>query len=191
MSTKSVVLHAVAALVMVACPVGAVVAADAHQGHAMAEKFDMASMRGSHEAVIQQVQDRAAIEDLLWRYVRALDTLDADGYAATYTEDGQFGTGANAVKGRAAIRKMVTDLAKSRADRRAKGEAAPDTFHVIANYRITFDGKDKANFESYWTTMYPSQGPGKPPAVGSVGRDVNELVRIDGKWLIKLRNVAP
>jgi uncharacterized protein (TIGR02246 family) len=191
MSTKSLVLKALAALALVACPVGIAFAADAHKGHAMAEKSDMAAMHASHETVIQQVQDRVAIEDLLWRYVRALDTLDADAYAATYAEDGQFGTGANAVKGRVAITKMVMDLAKSRAERRAKGEAAPDTFHVIANHRITFDGKDKATFESYWTTMYPSQGPGKPPAIGSVGRDVNELVRVNGKWLIKLRNVAP
>ena len=34
--------------------------------------------------------DRAEIEDLMWRYTRALDTNDAAAYAATYTADGQF-----------------------------------------------------------------------------------------------------
>jgi 3-phenylpropionate/cinnamic acid dioxygenase small subunit len=178
----TVKILATLALLVSAAPA---VAADAHAGH------DMAAMRSSHAAALQQVQDRAAIEDLLWRYVRALDTLDADAYVATFAENGQFGTGANAIKGRAAIHKMVTDLAKSRADRRAKGEAAPDTLHVIANHRLTFQDADHAKFESYWMTMYPPQGPGKQPAVGSVGRDVNDLARINGKWLITLRNVAP
>jgi len=57
-----------------------------------------------------RVQDRIQIEDLMWRYARALDTENAEAYAATYTPDGQFGTGANAPKGREALKKMINDL---------------------------------------------------------------------------------
>ena len=48
----------------------------------------------------REAHDRAQIEKLMWQYVRALDTENADAYAAVYTPDGQFGSGANAVKGR-------------------------------------------------------------------------------------------
>ena len=30
-----------------------------------------------------------------------------------------------------------------------------------------------------------------PPRVASAGRGVDELVRVNGKWLIKLRKVTP
>jgi hypothetical protein len=55
-------------------------------------------------------KDRAEIEELMWRYTRALDTGDGTTYAATYTVDGQFGTGANATKGREALKKLGDGL---------------------------------------------------------------------------------
>ena len=42
----------------------------------------------------EEAADRAAIEALMWRYVRALDSLDADGYASAFTADGSFGRAA-------------------------------------------------------------------------------------------------
>src|SRR5205085_4011192 len=60
--------------------------------------------------VVREMRDRAQIEDLMWRYTRALDSNDADAYAATYTADGQFGAGANPTKGHDALRKMIADL---------------------------------------------------------------------------------
>ena len=42
----------------------------------------------SDDQVLREVRDRAEIEDLMWRYTRALDTTDADAYAAAYTADG-------------------------------------------------------------------------------------------------------
>jgi len=54
----------------------------------------------SDDQVLREVRDRAEIEDLMWRYTRALDTTDADAYAAAYTADGQFSAGTNVTKGR-------------------------------------------------------------------------------------------
>jgi hypothetical protein len=53
----------------------------------------------------RETRDRAQIEKLMWRYVRALDTGNADAYAAVFTPGGQFGSGGNAVKGREALKK--------------------------------------------------------------------------------------
>lgn len=143
-------------------------------------------------AMMREAQDRAAIEDLMWRYARALDTADADAYAAVYTEDGQFGTGDKATKGRAALHKMVADLKQARVDREAKGEPKrPGTLHMETNHSIVFKDADHATYNAYWVTMFTALGPDTPARVGAVGRSVDELVRINGKWLIRLRNVAP
>src|SRR5436190_15917931 len=61
----------------------------------------------SDNDVLREARDRAEIEDLMWRYTRALDTSDGVAYAATYTTDGQFGAGANATKGREALQKLA------------------------------------------------------------------------------------
>ena len=70
----------------------------------------------------REAQDRVQIEKLMWQYTRALDTENADAYAAAYTPDGQFGSGPNVIKGHDALKKMITDLRQRAADAEAKGE---------------------------------------------------------------------
>ena len=67
-----------------------------------------ASMAAADEALSQQqLLDRAEIEELVTRYVTALDTRDADMYAGVFTEDGVFELPGDVVhRGRAAIRKI-------------------------------------------------------------------------------------
>ena len=143
----------------------------------------------------EEAADRAAIEALMWRYVRALDSLDADAYAAAYTADGSFGRGQNSEHGSAELKKMITDLKKNRADREAKGEpATPAMYHVIYNHTITFTDRDHARYDAYWSTMFAGTGTGAsatPPRVAAVGRSVDMLVKQNGQWLIQSRDVAP
>lgn len=143
-------------------------------------------------SLLQQVKDRADIEALMWRYVRALDTMNADAYASVYTEDGSFGSGANQTKGRAALHKMVVDLKKARDEREARGEPkSPPMYHTILNHTIEFRDPDHATVHSYWATMFGPAKQGETPRVAAVGRGVDELVRVNGQWLIKSRDVAP
>jgi hypothetical protein len=146
----------------------------------------------------RETRDRNEMQGLMWRYVRALDSFDADGYAAVYTPDGQFGSGERAVKGRDALKKMVADLKKARAEREAKGEPQAPMHHVITNSHVEFIDKDHARYYAYWMTVFgsparqgESQGQPTPPRVAAAGRSIDELVRVDGKWLIKSRDVAP
>ena len=118
----------------------------------------VAAAAADEHALAQEMQDRAAIEALMWKYVRALDPLDADAYAAVFTPDGQFGTGDRAEKGTAALKKI---------------------------------DHDHARYDSYWTTMFGSSGQDQPPRVAAIGRSVDMLVRVNGKWLIQTRDVAP
>lgn len=141
--------------------------------------------------ILREAQDRVEIEDLMWRYVRALDTFDPDAYASVYTEDGQFGSGANAAKGRAALREMVANLRAGREERAASGETVAPLQHVIANSKLEFISENEARLHSYWMTLAGSTGAGTTPAVLAAGRGVDHLVRVNGQWLIASRDVAP
>jgi uncharacterized protein (TIGR02246 family) len=142
--------------------------------------------------VIRQMRDRVEIDDLMWRYTRALDTGDGETYASVYTPDGQFGTGANATKGRDALKKMVGDARARQAAAEAKGEPKrPPMYHMTANHVLTFIDKDHARLDAYYITAVAANGEANPIRVAGVGRSVDELVRLNGKWLIKTRNVQP
>jgi hypothetical protein len=134
--------------------------------------------------------DRAEIQGLMWRYVRALDSLDENAYAAVFTEDGQFGIGPNAEKGRRALKQMIVEIKRSRAEREAAGEpATPPMYHVITNSYIELIDEDHARFHGYWMTMFGPSAENSLPRVAAVGQEVDEIVREDGQWLIQLRNV--
>ena len=142
--------------------------------------------------VEREGQDRAQIEKLMWQYVRALDTENADAYAAVYTPDGQFGSGDKAVKGRDALKKMIDDFRDRAAKNEAKsGEKRPAMYHVITNSYLEFLDKDHARMQAYWMTVFGAAGEKTPPRVAAAGREVDELVRVNGQWLIKVRDVAP
>jgi uncharacterized protein (TIGR02246 family) len=140
----------------------------------------------------REAQDRAQIEKLMWQYVRALDTENADAYAAVYTPDGQFGSGANAVRGREALRKMINDLRQRGAETETKsGQKRAPMYHVLTNTYIEFIDKDHARVQAYWMTVFGAGGQNAPARVAAAGREVDELVRLNGQWLIQLRDVAP
>jgi SnoaL-like domain len=139
----------------------------------------------------REAQDRAQIEKLMWQYTRALDTENADAYAATYAPDGQFGSGPKAVKGRDALEKMIADFRQTNADAAAKGQKRPPMYHMEMNTYLEFIDKDHARLQAYWQTVFAGQGTTVPVRVAAAGREVDELVRLNGRWLIQSRDVAP
>ena len=141
--------------------------------------------------VLRELRDRAEIEDLMWRYTRALDTRNADAYASMYTPDGQFVAGPTPTKGTAALRKMVADLRERYQAEEAKGVRQPAMYHMTANERIQFIDKDHARVEAYYITAFGAAGQATPLRVAAVGRSVDDLVRVNGRWLIQSRNVSP
>ena len=132
-----------------------------------------------------RAEDRAQIEELMWRYARALDSFDAEAYASVYTEDGQFQAGATATKGRDALRQMVANLGQNRT------AESPPMFHMTTDSYIEFIDENTARHHTYWLTVFGAAGQGQAPRVAAAGRGVDELVRVNGQWLIRSRNVAP
>jgi uncharacterized protein (TIGR02246 family) len=146
---------------------------------------------GAQDNAAREARDRVEIEALMWRYTRALDTASPEAYASVYTEDGQFGSGANATKGRTALTKMVADLKARRDAAAAKGEAQAPMYHMTMNSNLTFTDKDHARLEAYWQTVFGAVGQTTPVRVAAAGRSVDQLVRVNGRWLIQARDVAP
>ena len=142
----------------------------------------------SDSDVLREVRDRAEIEDLMWRYTRALDTGNGAAYAAAYTPDGQFSAGTNVTKGREALMKLAGGAAPATA---GAAPARPPMYHTTANHAITFLSRDSARVDAYYITAVAAAGQQTPARVAAVGRSVDELVRQNGRWLIKSRNVAP
>jgi hypothetical protein len=62
---------------------------------------------------------------------------------------------------------------------------------VITNSSIKFVDKDHARFNAYWMTVFAAGGADMPARVAAAGCEVDELVRLNGQWLIKVRDVAP
>ena len=125
--------------------------------------------------------DRVEIEDLMWRYVRAIDGWNPDAYASVFTPEGSFmGT-----SGRDNLRGMVRDLMANR------GEDAPALHHIMSNQNIEFTGPDSAVVHYYWQTVTGGSPGAAQPQVLAAGRGRDEVVKMDGEWLIANRNVMP
>jgi|SRR5579862_1832839 len=143
--------------------------------------YRVAAARNDTQA---RAEDRAQIENLMWKYSRALYTQDPDAYAALYTLDGQFGTGDRAVKGREALKKMIVNL---------KGRLAGQqpVYVMDVNTYLEFPDRDHAHLEAYWLEASPRTGANVPARFVNAGREVEELERVNGQWLIRLRDAAP
>jgi uncharacterized protein (TIGR02246 family) len=138
--------------------------------------------------LLQKLMDKAEIEALVARYVTALDTLDADAYEGVFTEDGVYDVTGTVYKGRAAIRKIVTDLEASRARNEAAGTPSPSLYHVMANSSIEILDATNARHQSYAQTV--RAGDDGRFVVGFMGRYEDVLVKVDGVWLIKSRKLV-
>ena len=133
-------------------------------------------------------QDRIAVEDVMARYVWAVDSLDADGYIAVFTEDAVIDSNGSISKGHAEIRKVVTGLIQRRDENKAKGVPTSNLYHVISNVRITFPKAGEALHQSYWQTVRRDKD-GKMTAA-AMGRSEDRLVKRSGKWLIQSRKLT-
>ena len=134
-------------------------------------------------------EDRIAVEDVMNRYVWAVDSLDADGYVAVFTEDAVIDSNGNFSRGHAEIRKVVTGMIQRQDEARTKGVPPPARlYHVISNVRITFPKPGEALHQSYWQTVRRDTD-GRMIAA-AMGRSEDHLVKRNGKWLIQFRKLT-
>lgn len=133
-------------------------------------------------------EDRVAVEDVMARYVWTVDSLDADGYVAVFTDDATIDSNGTISRGHGEIRKIVTGLIQRRDDDRAKGVPTSNLYHVISNVRITFTKPGEALHQSYWQTVRRDKD-GRMIAA-AMGRSEDHLVKRNGRWLIQSRKLT-
>ena len=103
-------------------------------------------------------EDRIAVEDVMARYVWAVDSLDPDGYVAVFTDDATINSNGSISKGHEEIRKIVTGLIRRRDDNKAKGLPTANLYHVISSVRITFPKPGEAVHQSVLADRASRQG---------------------------------
>src|SRR5215831_25387 len=133
-------------------------------------------------------EDRIAIEDVMARYVWAVDSFDAGGYVAVFTDDAVIDSNGSFSRGKDEIRKILTGLIKQRDDNKAPRKPANSMHHVISNVRITFPKPGEALHQSYWQTVRRDKD-GKM-AAAAMGRSEDRLVKRNGQWLIQSRKLT-
>jgi len=146
------------------------------------------SAQGRQPDALHQLQDRAAIQEVMQKYIWSVDALDAEGYVSVFTEDATVDSNGIVHQGRAEIRKVVTDLLARQAANRARGEPPGNLYHVISNERISFISPTEALYQSYWQTL--RKGAENRYIAGGFGRSEDRLVKQDGRWLIKSRKLV-
>jgi 3-phenylpropionate/cinnamic acid dioxygenase small subunit len=154
----------------------------------LAGGFSSGFAHAQSAAAVQTLLDRAEIEELVVRYITSLDTRDADTYANVFTEDAIYETPIAVYEGRAAIRKIVTDLQESRARSEAAGNTPVDLYHVMSNSSIELISGTEARHTSYAQTVRAAEG--GQFVVGFMGRYEDVIVKRDGRWQILSRKLV-
>ena len=132
--------------------------------------------------------DRAEIEDLMARYLFAIDYFDWDAYVETFAPDGELTFASGTSKGRDAIRAAVTSFSTRIGQfyHTEDGKAAK-LRHVVLQSSIRVEG-DKAWGRTLWVEM-ANHGPGDTMKMGTYGLYEDEFSKLDGHWFIQKRNV--
>ena len=133
-------------------------------------------------------EDRAQIEDLMARYLFAIDYNDWDSYVETFAPDGVLEFASGTSVGRPAIRAMVTKFAEGIGRFYHTEDGKPAKLrHVIMQSVVRVQG-NRAWARSLWLEM-ANHGPGDTMKMGTYGIYEDELKKVKGQWLFAKRNV--
>jgi len=133
-------------------------------------------------------QDRAQIEDLMARYLFAIDYNDWDSYVETFAPDGTIEFASGKATGREPIRALVTKFAEGigRVYHTEDGKPAK-LRHVVLQSVIRIEGSH-AWGRTLWVEM-ANHGPMDTMKMGTYGIYEDEFKKEKGQWLIYRRNV--
>lgn len=129
---------------------------------------------GTVEQRLRRLEDLEAIRALQGEYCRLLDSADWYGLSRLFTEDGEF-IGLDTARGHDELRDFFAGLAEG-------GLTA--MWHYITNVEIELDG-DTARVRSALWQPCVLDGVAQIAA----GRYVDSLLRRDGRWLIRSKQV--
>ncbi len=127
------------------------------------------------EARLRRLEDVEAIRRLQLVYRERLDAGDYAGFAALFTEDGEWQGASGRERGPAAIQAMLE---------RGQIPGVGSEFHLAANQVIEVDG-DQAEARSTFVMLDRAEDGG--PSVRMLGTYLDHLVRTDAGWRFRRR----
>ena len=140
----------------------------------------------AQQVTMETLLDRIQIEDLLTRYYYDLSQSNAHELSEYFTEDALLDVDGTVARGRAEIGKLYG----SPAPEPKEPAPAPDRrMHMLLTNPIISIKGNTATAHVIWTGVM-NEGVGKLPQVVEQGREDTELVKQDGKWLIKRRYIT-
>ena len=141
-------------------------------------------------AEAQALLDRAAVEDFIIDYYANFGGVDED-FSIYYTADGVLDVNGMVAEGTEAIAAMYAQLSGAGTEQPRRDPKAPPasrTHMQVTNLKVEVSG-DTATASMLWSGMTADSVVGQP-RVTEFGRDHTDLVRQDGKWLIKRRVIT-
>ena len=140
----------------------------------------------AQQVTIETLLDRIQIEDLLTRYYYDLSRSNAHELSEYFTEDALLDVDGTVARGRAEIAKLYRS---PEPDPKEPAPAPVRRMHMLlANPIIEING-NTATAHVIWTGVM-NEGIGKLPQIVEQGREDTELVKQNGKWLIKRRYIT-
>jgi hypothetical protein len=134
------------------------------------------------EARLRRLEDHEEIRQLLLEYARRLDAADYTGYAELFTVDGELNAQLGQAKGREAIVSLLENRLGTNPDRPRK-----TAFHLVGSPDLQVDG-DSATSTVIWA--YVTHDDDGFPIILQLGHYRDELVREDGAWRFRRRDIS-
>jgi uncharacterized protein (TIGR02246 family) len=129
---------------------------------------------------LQQLEDKAEIEQLLLDYGRHLDNRDFAAYGRLFAKDGEWVGGFGTAPGGPAGIQAFMEKAMGTAPNTAHN------YHLLTNFVITVKG-DTATAWSRWAFVIPGSS---GATIAQAGRYDDTLVRENGRWRFKRRTAS-
>jgi ketosteroid isomerase-like protein len=139
----------------------------------------VSTSEAGRDPAVQEMLDKAAIREVLWRYCRGVDRRDADIIASCYHPDAYDDHMGHVYSGQTVGQGLVDWM----------DEIMVKTSHNITTNTIEVDG-DTAGSESYTTSMHIPKGEGEDRTLLSVARYIDRFERRGDEWKIVYRLVV-
>ena len=148
----------------------------------------------AQQVTMETLLDRIQVEDLLTRYYYDLSRGEGHALSDYFTADALLDVDGTIARGHEEIAALYgaggndSEAESEAAD--ANESAAPRRrgHMLLTNPVIEING-DTAIAHVIWTGVM-NEGIGKAPSLYEQGREDTELVKVDGKWLIKRRYIS-
>ena len=140
----------------------------------------------AQQVTMETLLDRIQIEDLLTKYYYDLSRSNAHELSEYFTEDALLDVDGTVARGRDEIAKLYQSPAP---DPMESAPAQGRRGHMLLTNPIIKINGNTATAHVIWTGVM-NEGIGKRPQLFEQGREDTELVKQNGKWLIKRRYIT-